>query len=207
METPSATTSKVEEPLSALAELEKNAVPKVEDKPADAPKEEDKKPADAPEAEEYEISLSDKSPLTEKDLDEVVALAEKYKWSKEDTENYIAKKEEVYTRGRDELHKQAQEIIRKDKEKFLADPDFSGEKGKESLATIDLAVSKYGDQALKDFLKGPGGNNIPIAKFLLKIGNLMKQDTFHGKGTTTPTPTGNSHEEMLKSSYPSFFKE
>ena len=212
-ETPSTNTSeKVEvknDPnTSALADLglkgeveEKATEEKTEEVKAPEVKKEESAPA------EYELELKEGSVLTEKDLDEVVELAEKYKWSKEDAEKYIAKKEEIHNRGVESLRTKAHEIIQKEKEKFLADPDFQGAKLKDSLGTIDLVVSKYGDKDLADYLKGPGGNSLPLAKMLLRLGNIMKQDTFNGKGTSASVKSEGTVEGALKTMYPNFFVE
>lgn len=202
-ETPSTTTSEetASDPsVSALAELGLKGEAPTEEAIAPTKEVEEK-------VEEFEIELKEGSPLTETDLDEVVELAEKYKWNKEDTDKYIAKKEELHTRGVESLRNQAKEVIQKEKEKLLADPDFQGPKLKDSLNTIDLVVSKYGDKDLAEYLKGPGGNSLPLAKLLLRLGNMMKQDTIHGKGVSgTPSQEG-TVEGAMKTMYPSFFKE
>jgi hypothetical protein len=189
-----------EPPKSALDELGA-----LKDKPVQAADDKKLDPkTDAPPA-EYELTLSDKSPLDEKDLDEVVSLAEKYKWTKEEAEAYITKKEDIYNRGIEGVKKQAENAINAEKEKFLKDPDFKGDKLVDSLNSIDLVVSKYGDADLRAYLKGPGGNSLALAKMLLRVGNLMKSDTMQGKGTSTPEPKGDSREQALSKLYPSFF--
>lgn len=155
---------------------------------------------------EFEIELSANSPLEESDLDEIVAIAEKYKWDKEQTDAYIKQKEDVYNRGSRDLMTKAEETIRNEKAKFAADPDFQGAKLIESLNTMDEVIKKYGGDELRTYLKGPGGNSLPLAKLLLKIGNVMKQDTFVGKGVGTQVKD-NSVESSLKQMYPSFFPD
>lgn len=201
-ETPSQNTSET----SALADLGLGKTEKVknEEVKTEEVKTEETKPVESPT--EYEIALSDKSPLSEKDLDDVVELAQKYKWTKEEAEAYIAKKEDAYNRGAETLRNKAIETLKAEKEKFLADPDFKGEKLKSSLETIDLVVSKYGSPELAAYLKGPGGNSLPLAKMLLKIGSLMKQDTIQGKGVSSGTKADNTVEAALQNMYPNFFE-
>lgn len=208
--TPSQTTSDPVENDSALAQLGLKT-----DAPAE-PKADDATPAPAaePAAETYELELDDNSPLTEKDLDEVVALASKYKWPKEVAEKYLKDRESAYTLGEKSLRDKAAEHIRKQKEAFLKDPDFQGEKLKESLETIDLVVKQYGEPGLAEFLKGPGGNNLAFAKTMLKIGKILKQDAQDmgkdltaGKGKSNGASGERTRESALKDMYPSFFPE
>lgn len=202
-ETQSKTTS--EENTSVLEDLglvnDKKEEVKTEEVKTEEPKKEEAK------IEEYEIEISKDSPITDEELDGIVALAEKYKWTKEETDKFIADKESMYSRGTEALKRQASEAIRLEKEKFLADPDFKGEKLKQSLAAMDVVVSKFGDDGLKQYLKGPGGNSLSLAKFLVKIGNLMQQDDIKGKGVNSgKAPTG-SREEALSNMYPQFFSD
>lgn len=194
-------TEKVETPEEKSA-LEELGVIKDDDK-----KPEDKKPDDTKEAEEYEIALADNSPLTEADLDAAVALAEKHNWTKAETEAFLSEREQVYNRGLSAIQEQAKNAIKAEKEKLLADPDFKGEKLAQSLEAIDLVVSKYGDEEFKKYLKGPGGNHLPLAKMLVRLGNLMKADTIQGKGKNAPSAPEGSKESAFKNLYPAFFTE
>ena len=155
---------------------------------------------------EYEIELSDKSPLTSEDLDEIVGLAEKYKWTKEEADAYISKREGLYNRGYEDLRSKASEILKAEKAKLLADPDFKGDKLPISLKTIDSVISKYGDPELKTYMKGPGGNSLSLNKFLLKIGSLMESDTPKGKGIGGNPSNEGTRESALQKMYPSFFE-
>lgn len=185
--------------LSALAELKnktkEDVVPLVENKVI------------PPVVEEYELEFSEKSPLTEKEMDNIAALAEKYNWTKEEAQAHIEEREQLYSRGFEALKTQAMDIVRAEKEKLFADPDFKGEKLKDSLATIDLVVEKYGSPELAKYLQGPGGNSLPLSKMLLKIGQLMSpEDKIGGKGTATTNSDPNSLEAAYRRQYPQFFE-
>jgi len=171
-------------------------------------KEETPPPAETPPAplEDYDLELSETSPLTEKDLDSIVALAEKHNWTKEEATAFIAEKEEIYNRGTETIRNKAMEAVKAEKDKLLADPDFKGEKLKSSLESIDLVVKKYGSPELAAYLRGPGGNSLPLAKMLLSIGKLMASDTMQGKGTGAKAPSANPLEDSYRQLYPAFFE-
>jgi hypothetical protein len=221
-ETPSATTSSVVPPVAAPPVVEAApATPPVVETPAEelsaleqlrAQKSVVEEPpkVEAPVVpQEYEIEFSDKSPLTETDMDNIVAMAEKHNWTKEEAEAHIAEREQLYNRGFQDLKAQATKIVNAEKEKLMADPDFKGEKLITSLETIDLVVNKYGSPELAAYLKGPGGNSLALSKMLLTVGKLMKQDTMpsNSKGLGPKSEVGDSREAMLERSYPHFFKK
>jgi len=154
--------------------------------------------------EEYDLELADNSPLSQEDLDAIVKHAEQYGLSKEETQALIKSKEDLYARGKSDFENKFNVENNRNREELLKMPEFQGEKMQESFASIGGAVAAFGDAELINFLKGPAGNNPALARFMLKIGNSMKSDTFNGKGKVP-----NSTEEkpdVLKTMYPDFYK-
>lgn len=205
---------------------EKVVIPEVEDKPLEeeesqtpASSEEkstEEKPAEETEPEkvaegtadeEYELEILDGSPLTEEDLNEVAAYAEKYNLTQEEAQKLLSDREKVYQKGQDATMAKAKEVFEAEKQKLLSDPDFKGEKLDDSLAKIDLAVEKIGGEEFREFLKGPAGNSLPLAKFLLKIGNLMASDSFVGKGRGAGQVAVDPQEAAYRKMYPNFFEK
>jgi len=185
------------EELSALDELRKQQEP---------PKAVEEKLVPVPQ--EYEIEFSEKSPLNEKDMDTIVAMAEKHNWTKEEAQAHITEREHLYNRGFEDLKTQATNIVKAEKDKLMADPDFRGDKLVTSLETIDLVVNKYGTPELAAYLKGPGGNSLALSKMLLTVGKLMKQDTMpKAPGVSPKADVGDSREAVLERAYPHFFKK
>lgn len=217
-ETPSTTTSEVKseakpeekkvEPATEKSALEELGLPAKTVEPGVESKEgEQKKVEPEVKIEPYELALSAESPLTKEDLAAASEVAKKNKWTKVEAEEYVKGKEDLFNRGITSLKDKAMQVIKEQKDAFLKDPNFQGENLIKSLETINTVVEKYGDQETRDFVRGQGGSSLPLAKMLLKIGNIMKQDTMSGKGAPTKAEPVNDSTAGLKKLYPSFFEE
>lgn len=181
------------------------AEPKADEEPAkeDAPK-------DDPEVanEGYEITLEENSPLTQEDLDAIAAEASTRGLTEEQAGELIKLRESMFSRG-DEFAKQAELTRQKTAaEEFNKDLDFVGDKKAESFASIHRAAKAFGGEDLMKALNDPYvGNNLPLAKFLKKIGDALKADDVNGKGTFGKKTPENSQVQTLKNMYPEHFIE
>jgi hypothetical protein len=210
--TPTSSDVVLDELITQTPKVEETPAPKVEETPA--PKAEETPPpkveeTPAPKAEgevAFEIVLEENSPLTDADVDEIVAIAEDKGLTKEQTDKLIKSKEALYKRGEESLRAKALAQYEQTKKAFEADPLFSSpEKREESFQVIDIAVSKFGTPELKEALKGPLGNNLAIAKFLHNLGKSQEQDQMRGKGQAPSAHTNNSEEARAAALYPEFF--
>lgn len=157
--------------------------------------------------EEYELELATDSPLSESDLDAIIAYAEKHNLSEVDAKALLTERESVYNRGIETIKEKAFQEFNQQKENLLNDPDFRGEKLNESLTMIDRAIDKLGGEDLREFLKGPAGNSLPLAKFLLNVGKQMQEDTFIGKSSVSDGNKPRTQNDLYKDMYPSFYDE
>lgn len=156
------------------------------------------------EIEEYDLTLSEGSPLTEDDLKAVAQYAEKYNLSQEEAQQLITDREKVYSRGLESSR--YERMVRENHAKLSADPDFSGERFQQTIDTIRPVITAFGDRELAEALQDPViGSHPAVARFLLKLGKAMQSDTFVGKGAggLKAAPA----ESPLQSMYPDFFKK
>jgi len=157
------------------------------------------------ESEEYEIELSDDSPLSEEDLNEIAAEASRLNLSKEDAQKLLALKESTYKKALTIAEQKQLEKINTAKKEILSHPDFTGDNKIKTFESINRVVEKFGDENLVKALNTPEiGNNLAIALFLKKIGDLIAPDSFEGKGALSAQ--NDSKEAVLKTLYPSFYK-
>lgn len=189
---PAADDKSILDKIREEAEKNKPATPPVEDK-----------------FEEYELELPDGHPLGDDFLDKTIALAEKHNWTKEESEAYIESHNGLYKKGTEDITKKAFEMIKAEQDKFQKDPDWNTpEKKVESLGIIDRLIVKHGDDDIREYMRGPGGNSLPLAKLLLRIGKLGEPESqMPGKSTGAGSQEyDQSREAMLKRQYPSFFQ-
>lgn len=162
------------------------------------------------EDEEYELELSEDSPLSQEELDAIAQYAGENALTKEDAEALIANRESLVKQGMQISEQRLQEQYKKLSSDFLSDPDFNEENRAESFASIKRAVDNFGDQNLVEALKDPVvGNNIALGKFLKKIGDLIGPEGFEGMkpGKDGVNVSGNTRTEMMKRLYPEHFQE
>lgn len=193
--------------------VEAPAAPVVEAPPAEVvPPVVEAPAATAVETEEgFEITLAPDSPLTDADLDDIFALAEKRNLDKDETMALIKNKEDFLNRGRNSVMEQAQKVLKQQEDAYLADPLFSTKAARTANeAKIDLALSKFGSEDFKkEFLGGHMKNNLQLAKFLHKIGEVMEGDEIRMKGMPqrAPTEVVDSKDQRLMAQYPEHFKK
>jgi len=168
--------------------------------------------ATAVETEEgFEITLAEDSPLSDADLDDIFALAEKKNLDKDETMALIKNKEDFYNRGRDTVMGQAQKVLKAQEDAYLADPLFSTPAARiANEAKIDSALKKFGTPAMQEkFLNSHLKNDLELAKFFHKIGEIMEGDEIRMSGAShrAPTEVVDTRESRLMASYPEHFKK
>jgi hypothetical protein len=158
----------------------------------------------------YEIEFDESSPLTDDQIDKIVAMAEENKWSKDQAEQYVKGVEEHYSAGVEAANKPRVEYYNEQKSLFDKDPAFTGENKEATYLSIKKAVKAFGDEDLGKQLSRPEvGNNYALAKFLAKVGSAMENgfETPEGRGNGNEGNGDNDHTKMLKNLYPAMFGE
>lgn len=166
--------SKTETPATTTASTDPAQAPATPEKPAEAPA--------APEVQEYEIEVADDSPLSQEDVEEIAKEAERLGLSKEDAQKLVTIREGDYKRGQKAGEDVYTARFQQQRTELLAAPEFATpDKAKESFASIARATKTFGDADLLKALNSPEvGNNLAVARFLKKIGDLIKPDPITG---------------------------
>jgi len=126
--------------------------------------------------EPYDLELDEDSPLSDEEFDEVVLEAERLKLNKDDAEKLI--------KMRESSHKASGQIIEKALEKRTEDM-VTAYKSEASLHTVEAKLSMresikaFGNTPeFKEMFKDPSMNfNIPLAKFLISVGDKIRGGT------------------------------
>jgi hypothetical protein len=161
----------------------------VEDKPAeDKPAEEvvKDKPAEIT-IEPYELELSEDSPITDAEFDEIVEFADKHKLTKAEAENLIKMRENSHEAAHAHVEHLQIKKIQELQEEYKKDAELHTPENKNY---IKQAVQVFGnDQEFKDLFKDPSMNyNTKLAKFLINVGKRVAGiDNSLGKGKSTAT--------------------
>jgi len=152
----------------------------------------------------YDLELSDDSPLEQEDLDAVAEIASANGLNKEQADSMIKKMEASYAKGMNV----SQAKLEGFKSELMKDPDFIGDKGKESFFAIHKAAKTFGDENLDKALNDPYiGNNVHLARFLKKVGEQVSNDNFVGKGGSGDSSGLTEHQQALRNAYPEMFKD
>lgn len=167
----------------------------------------DIKPLSTEEA-DYELELPKDSTLTEEDLNEIVKIAEEQNLNKVQAEKLLAEREAMLKKGFSKAEAKIQAQYKKAQEELLNHEAFKGENKTKSFESISRAVQTFGDQSLIDALNKPDvGNNLAVALFLKKIGDMIAPDSIEGKGNPLGgAQTEQAKEAALKKLYPDFYK-
>jgi hypothetical protein len=202
-------TPSLETPVAPVVVIPSSETPKVDEPKVDAPviasAIEPAKVETPAVDEEYDLELSEDSPLTIEELNEIAEAAGRLGMSKEDAEKLISDREKSYKAGTSKSEAAYQAKIAESRKQIEADPDFQGDKKLATFESINRAVSAFGDPELVALLNTPEvGNNLVIAKFLKRLGDTMAPDTMPGKGVVPSAKTESS--DALKTLYPAFYK-
>jgi hypothetical protein len=169
----------------------------------------DVKPVETSDEMEYDLELPPDSILTKEDLDEIVKIAESEGLNKFKAEKLIKEREELLKKGMSKAELKIQEKYKSEQKELMSHPDFIGDKKVKSFESIRRAVETFGDENLIKALNRPDiGNNLALALFLKKIGDMIASDSIEGKGE--PAGGGNSSQDkeaVYAKLYPDFFKK
>lgn len=149
-------------------------------------------PVVPPAIEPYELELSDESPLTDAEFDEVVQEAERLKLNKEDAEKLIAMREYSHKASHEVFQEAAKAKVEGMIKEYREDATLHTTESKLSLRE---AIKTFGaDPSFKEMFKDPSMNfNIPLAKFLITVGEKIRATS-----NTVPLAKGNSFEAESK---------
>lgn len=111
------------------------------------------------------------------------------------------------------LEKEFREVVTKQADEWYeaikVDPDVGGSKLKETAASIQRAVQKFGDKDFKQAVDEMGlGNWPPLVKLLTRIGASLKDDTSttEAKPASTPANDDDAFARALYPNTPQMFK-
>jgi len=158
----------------------------------------------------FEITLAEDSPLSDTDLDDIFALAEKKNLDKDETMALIKNKEDFYNRGRDTVMGQAQRVLKAQEDAYNADPLFSTPAARAANeAKIDSVLAKFGGDFKEKFLNSPLKHDLQLSKMLHTIGEVMEADDIRMTGSShrAPTAVADTKESRLMANYPEHFKK
>lgn len=217
--------NEVKSPLEEALESKDDDAPKGEQGEGDQKPKDEKKPDESGEGDqkdgsgeepqEYEITLSETSPLSDEDLDEIVKLAEENEWTQEQAEAAIKERETYYQRGSEAANRPRIEYYQTQKESFDKDPEFNGEKKVATYQSIAKAVDVFGSDELKAQLSRPEiGHNYALAKFLKSLGDEITKvqnggdgSILLGKGSAGGGESVSEDQQALRNMYPDFWQE
>lgn len=169
----------------------------------------DKNKQDAPAVQEYEIEVAEDSPLTDEDINEVVSLAEKKGWTKEESQAEISRRESLLKRGMSAGEYEANKIIEGFKQEVNNHPLFATrEIREESMTAVNEAVNRFASAEFKERFEKMYKDDIHILTMLHRIGKpFVQSGAFSGKPMTQikETSAEKSEEGRLKELYPENF--
>jgi len=183
----------------ALKEIQSSEKPEEEEDPQDNSDEEEV------EFEEFEISLSEDSPISEEKFNELMDFVEAKNFSEEEAKQFIKMQEDAFTLSKDIVTSEIRAKAEADREALINDPLLGGseEKFAESLKVMSKPVEAFGDEQFNELLRSDIGNNPALGRFLFNLGKAMESEGFHGKGGEFKSEKPNP----LKVLYPGMFEK
>lgn len=132
--------------------------------------------------EPYELELSEESPISDEEFEEIVELADRLKLSKTEAENLIKMRESSHEAASRHFDSLKTENLKSMAKAYSEEKELHTKENKNFMKT---AISTFGDDPeFSELLKDPSMNyNIPLAKFLVKVGKkVLSVDTDLNKG-------------------------
>ncbi len=156
----------------------------------------------------YDLTLEDSSPLTQDDLNAIAQEASDRGLTVDQAGELIKQREGDYSKGFDAYKANESARLKEASDAFNKDLDFVGDKKAESFASIRRAAQHFGDESLFKALNDPYiGNNLPLAKFLKKIGDALGPEGMDGKGGFGKGPEEGTVSSRLRNMYPEHFED
>ena len=164
-------------------------------------------PVTPPADEGFDLDIEDSSPLTEEEIDDIVAVVEAKKLTKEQAQQLVKRQEATYQRGSESKLNEAKKIVETMRAEVSKDERFSTqEKMIEAYGIMDTVVDKFGRPGLKDKIRKYLGNDADVLDFIHNVGKQYAEDTFRGKDIIKKDLEVSSAEKAARSAYPEFFE-
>lgn len=130
---------------------------------------------------EYEdFKVPDGTELSEDQLSAVKETAKELNLTQEAAQKLVEREAAVRTEESESQLQLWRDQNNEWKESSRKDKEFGGEKFDESVIAAKAALKKFGNSELSQVLDDYGmGNNPEVIRFLVKVGNAMKEDTMH----------------------------
>ena len=154
---------------------------------------------EAVEAPEYEsFNFPEGMTLSEAVLKDFTALARKSKLTQEEAQKFVDLSTFMTT---ERLKKEASELEalgQRWREELRTDPDFGGDKEKETVERANRALRRYGSAALIKFLNQTGtGNNPELVKAFARIDKNTGEDSLINGEPPPPEKKAKSAAEVM----------
>lgn len=126
------------------------------------------------EFEPYELELSEDSPLTDAEFDEIVSEAERLKLSKEDAEKFIKMREYSHKASKEVFENELKQRVNDMARAYREEPTIHTVEAKLSMRE---AIKTFGtDPSFVEMFKDPMLNfHVPLAKFLISVGDRLRE--------------------------------
>lgn len=144
------------------------------------------------EAIEYELKLSEESPLeavSEKMISEVMEFAKEHKLSNEVAQHILNDRENIIHSALEMGQMQEDAQIEEWKQSVIDDPHLGGQNLNETVAKARKAVEVFGGEEIATLLQETGyGNHPAIVRLFSKLGELTNDDVLLSGSGYTPAP-------------------
>ncbi len=146
-------------------------------------------PTDPPKAIEYDLKLSEHSPLTDSDTERILAEAKAEGLSKEAAQALIAREEKAIDDYEDKRNEHVEKIRAGWLGEVEADPEIGGANFKESVELSQRVLKNFGSEKLLKVLEETGfGNHPEIVRVFSTIGKNIADDKFVKGNSQLPAP-------------------
>lgn len=131
----------------------------------------------------FELKLPEGSLLSEKNVQEVMALAKEKGYTQEQAQLILDRENATVSAYREGLINQHKKQTEQWAATAKADPEIGGEKFTASVESAKRAFDKFGTPEFKQALEETGyGNHPELIKVFSRIGKLMSEDKFVAAG-------------------------
>lgn len=166
-------------------------------KPVEVKADDKGKPGDTPEVpEKYELKMPEGVELDTAAAEEFSALAKELKLSPADAQRVA----DVAVKMQQKQAEKFAETVKGWVDQCKTDKEFGGDAFEANRTVARKTIDTFGDSELKTLLNSSGiGNHPAVARFVLKIGKAISEDTFLKAGSRVPTGGG---DDLAKRMYP-----
>lgn len=149
----------------------------------------------------YDVKIPEKSSVTQKDVDAILAQAKEKGLSNEQAQMLIDARHDQAAKTLAEYQTREVERVKAEAPKWLeqlkADKEIGGERFNESIENAKRVITKYGDKEFTDFLNNSGlGNHPMVARIFAKIGKAFGESHWVEGSHITPKQETNPAEKL-----------